>query len=203
MVGDLVAKDAALTNGYGAVVKITLSADSSKIVSIVTSTQVLGASDVSGGTGTLVVLRIITGSVECLVTDTPFLIASTWNAVELTVDSNAGGVLTLMQGNSAANAKAENLAVGDKILVWKDMTNQQIFTVSRLYSSGTGIVETVETTIAGLQSISGQQVYRYGRGTNEKSVCSGRGLCDTGSGTCKCFKGYAMDDCSRQNTLAL
>jgi hypothetical protein len=43
----------------------------------------------------------------------------------------------------------------------------------------------------------------YGKGTTERKSCSGRGLCDIGSGTCKCFKGYTMDDCSRQNTLAL
>jgi hypothetical protein len=32
--------------------------------------------------------------------------------------------------------------------------------------------------------------------------CSDRGVCDTSSGICKCFKGYTKDDCSVQNTLA-
>lgn len=31
--------------------------------------------------------------------------------------------------------------------------------------------------------------------------CSNRGLCDTTSGLCTCFPGYATDDCSEQNSL--
>jgi hypothetical protein len=199
MVGDLVGQDAALTNGHGAVVKITLSADSSKIVSIVTSTQVLGASDVGSGGGTLVILRIITDSVECTVSDTAPLIASTWSAAAMT-GSITSAVLTLQSAGGAADADAANLAVGDQLLVVLDQANQKILTVTRLWSS-TGLVESVETLPAGVTG--NVEVYRYGKGTKEKSVCSGRGLCDIGSGTCKCFKGYTMDDCSRQNTLAL
>jgi len=31
--------------------------------------------------------------------------------------------------------------------------------------------------------------------------CSNRGLCDTATGLCTCFPGYANDDCSEQNSL--
>lgn len=34
------------------------------------------------------------------------------------------------------------------------------------------------------------------------SECSGRGLCNHGSGVCECFTGHTSDDCSVQNTLA-
>ena len=46
-------------------------------------------------------------------------------------------------------------------------------------------------------------VTRYGHGTRELIDCSGRGLCDGGSGVCACFKGYTGDDCSAQNALAM
>jgi hypothetical protein len=39
-------------------------------------------------------------------------------------------------------------------------------------------------------------------GNYEESTCSNRGVCDYGTGLCKCFKGYTTDDCSVQNALA-
>jgi len=37
---------------------------------------------------------------------------------------------------------------------------------------------------------------------NYVDECSGRGICDTGSGLCQCFVGYTKDDCSVQNSAA-
>jgi hypothetical protein len=185
MVGDLVTVDG---SAYATVTSWT---DSSGIATITTSAALTGTP--------LLRMRIITDSVECTVSDTAPLIASTWNAAAMT-GSITSAVLTMQSGGGAADADAANLAVGDKLLVVKDQANQQILTVTRLWSS-TGVVESVETLPAGVTG--NVAVYRYGKGTKEKSVCSGRGLCDIGSGTCKCFKGYTMDDCSRQNTLAL
>ncbi|KAL7692693.1 putative EGF-like domain-containing protein [Plasmopara halstedii] len=38
---------------------------------------------------------------------------------------------------------------------------------------------------------------------NYVSQCSGRGICDTETGICDCFKGYTNDNCDTQNILAL
>lgn len=38
--------------------------------------------------------------------------------------------------------------------------------------------------------------HRHGR------ECSGRGVCNHKTGECKCFSGYTLDDCSRQDILA-
>jgi len=35
------------------------------------------------------------------------------------------------------------------------------------------------------------------------SQCSNRGSCDSGTGVCKCFKGYSNDNCDTQNMLAM
>ena len=39
-------------------------------------------------------------------------------------------------------------------------------------------------------------------GINDMPTCSGRGLCDTAKGLCKCFNGYTGLDCSEMNALA-
>jgi len=46
-------------------------------------------------------------------------------------------------------------------------------------------------------------ITNYGYGTKEQISCSGRGLCDGGSGVCACFKGFTGDDCGSQNALAM
>merc|ERR1711916_136197 len=40
-------------------------------------------------------------------------------------------------------------------------------------------------------------------GVNDFPTCSDRGICDEESGECKCFKGYAGQDCSEQHALSL
>lgn len=47
-------------------------------------------------------------------------------------------------------------------------------------------------------------VYKFtpSGGASYAAECSDRGVCDSSSGICKCFRGYTNDDCSVQNTLA-
>mmetsp|Transcript_21332 Transcript_21332/g.22053 ORF Transcript_21332/g.22053 Transcript_21332/m.22053 type:complete len:655 (+) Transcript_21332:61-2025(+) len=47
-------------------------------------------------------------------------------------------------------------------------------------------------------------VYKFwpSTGSSWAAECSDRGVCDTSSGICKCFRGYTSDDCSVQNTFA-
>jgi len=195
MVGDLVTVDG---SAYATVTSWT---DNSGISTITTSAALSGTP--------LKRLRIITDSVECTVSDTAPLIASTWATTAMTADivDASGGVvkhILLKSAGTASHADTANLAVGDQIHVVVDQATQQTLTVSRIggaAGSTAGMVEIAETI--NLAAATGASVYRYGKGSKEKSVCSGRGLCDIGSGTCKCFKGYTMDDCSRQNTLAL
>merc|ERR1711865_134293 len=47
-----------------------------------------------------------------------------------------------------------------------------------------------------------RHVYVDTHGTTESRVCSDRGLCDSSTGICECFKGYTDDDCSRQDSLS-
>jgi len=61
-----------------------------------------------------------------------------------------------------------------------------------------------DTLIADSSQITGPFfVTNYGYGTKEQISCSGRGLCDGGSGVCACFKGFTGDDCGSQNALAM
>jgi len=59
-------------------------------------------------------------------------------------------------------------------------------------------------------SIAGQQqynIYKFFPATASTydyvTECSNRGICDSTSGTCKCFPGYTNDDCSIQNSISL
>merc|ERR1712072_1251505 len=61
-----------------------------------------------------------------------------------------------------------------------------------------------DTLIADPTAITGPFfITNYGYGTKQQISCSGRGLCDGGSGVCACFKGFTGDDCGSQNALAM
>jgi hypothetical protein len=109
-------------------------------------------------------------------------------------------------------AKQENslldlsdLAVGDRVMLDTKGHTQEIrtvdsinialptaadannyFTVSQPFSTGHSNVD----------------MYLYWKGSTGSSTCSGRGICDEGTGDCQCFRGYTGQSCEVQNALA-
>merc|ERR1712072_292992 len=107
----------------------------------------------------------------------------------------------------------QEVEIGDRIRVdtgsWSgtgDLTDgtYMTHTVDRIDYSTTGQITKIslneiasheDTTTGTFKTLVGaQKVYNDQRGTTENKECSGRGLCDTSTGTCECFKGYTDDD---------
>jgi hypothetical protein len=148
------------------------------------------------------VVRNVKEGVPCTVSDKAEMIPATWAAAYVALAANTDGSTTAIPGitgfslDGAANAA---LSVGDRIQLYKDEATQQILTVTEISTAALKFKEAITMNFP----LASTKVYFYGKGTTEATTCSGRGLCDLGSGTCKCFKGYTMDDCSRQNVLAM
>jgi hypothetical protein len=126
---------------------------------------------------------------------TKFVIIKADNSASAEVSwaSETGAAITIGTGVST------DFAAGSKIFI-ENGPGHEVLTLSDWNVAKTTL-NTVEKLTKNYGA--GTRLDFYGKGTTEKKSCSGRGLCDIGSGTCKCFKGYTMDDCSRQNTLAL
>jgi len=150
-------------------------------------------SEASGGAAvSFKTVRNVAGA-DCTVGDTAPMMPSTSDGTYVTATVGSVGKSITLSGAVAAN----DLSVGERVRLWTSDAVNQIVTVSNIAGATVSTVETVAATYSG-----GSYVEFYGRGTTEKSVCSGRGMCDGASGVCKCFKGYTLDDCSRQNALA-
>ena len=59
------------------------------------------------------------------------------------------------------------------------------------FVSDFGDLPLVTLTNSGLATLS---VTQTTQGTKQTAVCSARGICNTDSGTCSCFKGYMSSD---------
>jgi len=143
-------------------------------------------------------LRTIKGGVDCTVSDRAQLMPATWAAAYIVLGANAATSDKTLTLSAAAHSLA--LSIGDRLLL-VDGTKRKVLTVTDITNAGVTIAtkEEVGDSFAAASTV----VYFYGKGTKENTVCSGRGLCDGTSGLCKCFKGYTMDNCSRQNALAI
>merc|ERR1712127_936679 len=137
-------------------------------------------------------VRNIPGA-SCVVSDVAPMMPATSAGVFVTATVVSGTKTVTL----SAAVHANDLSVGDKLRLWTPATVNQVVTVTNI---ATAVISTKEALTAAYSS--GSYVERYGRGTTEKSVCSGRGMCDGASGVCKCFKGYTFDDCSKQSALA-
>jgi hypothetical protein len=169
---------------------VTASTVSSNTITIVDISK-----DLAGITD-LIPLRYVKGGVECTVSDIALIQPATWAAAYQTAEANSGGADSYTV-SFTADVTANSVKIGDQLYLYKDASQSQIVTVADRV--GTEITTVEEITAAYTTS---ELVYFYGKGTTEKKECSGRGLCDVGSGQCKCFAGYTMDDCSRQSALA-
>jgi len=146
------------------------------------------------------VVRKIAGA-SCTVSDIAMMMptpsAGIWVQAKATANTKQFTIRKGASGSEADSAvDADDLAVGDRVML-KSSSASQILTVTNINSATVDVKETITATYADQSSI-----FFYGRGSTEKSVCSGRGMCDSASGVCKCFKGYYLDDCSKQHALS-
>jgi hypothetical protein len=63
------------------------------------------------------------------------------------------------------------------------------------------LTETPSGSTANVDCASTCTVSIHGKGTKESDECSGRGLCDSETGKCNCFKGYQGASCQLQDAL--
>ena len=59
------------------------------------------------------------------------------------------------------------------------------------------------TTVQDCDLVVAHIAYNDGAGTTEAIECSNRGLCDSKTGECECFKGFFGEDCSKAIAFAL
>jgi len=94
----------------------------------------------------------------------------------------------------SAAIDATELAAGDRLF----FPNGDSATIKVVGSNSLGVV--LESPVNFFQPDSA--LYKDGKGTRENGECSTRGLCDSTTGTCKCFKGYTGLACDAQNALS-
>jgi hypothetical protein len=109
---------------------------------------------------------------------------------------------------------------GDKLTTVATVTSKREFVTSKGGAFGTSL--NMGADVAANADTGGKALYktRYGalgaptvslvaesstgaRTYNYVAQCSNRGTCDGAIGICKCFKGYAGDNCAKQNMLAM
>jgi hypothetical protein len=110
------------------------------------------------------------------------------------------------------NAKQENtlldlsdLAVGDRVMLDTKGHTQEIRTVDSInIALPTAAAANNYFTVSQPFSTghSNVDMYLYWKGSTGSSTCSGRGICDEGTGDCQCFRGYTGQACEVQNALA-
>jgi hypothetical protein len=110
---------------------------------------------------------------------------------------SAGAITTSLFGLVGTAAKAPSIV--DKSLVggqWRTSSAERTVTGIALYKVGYGAGGAAAVTSV-TEVAAGSNTYMY------VAQCSNRGTCDASTGICKCFKGYANDNCDKQNMLAM
>jgi len=167
-------------------------------------TNFLGAGSADGTTDAdCSTLSVSTGTVGSGASaHTEYTIADSGSSCDLS-KFDIGDQLTIECGSGCNNdGKTVTVTTQDPatgtLTVLPGGTGNDVHGAGRTDNSGDA-----EDTLVADASPTQMFVTRYGHGTRELIDCSGRGLCDGGSGVCACFKGYTGDDCSAQNALAM
>jgi hypothetical protein len=150
-------------------------------------------------------LNLVTGTV---------LIEDTIMAAPYIFFSSA--TLTAVTGNAQTNFELPTPVLPNKWVfahdVGEDLPKESrfiyagiVYTVYKVSADGTKVY-TIEKYIE--SGISYGPIYRVDlviADTNFEytTQCSNRGVCETSTGLCKCFKGYSNDNCDTQNVFAL
>merc|ERR1711871_735798 len=98
-----------------------------------------------------------------------------------------------------------DLAVGDRVMIDTLGHTQEIRTVDSIHiGQATGATQNNYFTVS--QPFSDEHgnkdIYLYWKGSTGSATCSGRAICDEGTGDCQCFRGYTGQACQVQNALA-
>eukprot|EP00944_MAST-04C_sp_MAST-4C-sp1_P004572 g4572.t1 len=97
---------------------------------------------------------------------------------------------------------------------WVEISCSKVFTANGVYkikSIGNDDIEFDSnfdlpppiTTVQDCDLVVAHIAYNDGAGTTEAIECSNRGLCDSKTGECECFKGFFGEDCSKAIAFAL
>jgi hypothetical protein len=108
-----------------------------------------------------------------------------------------GDFLTTIQTATAANEYVTNLggSHGMALHFGANLVSTDQAATLALYKTRYGAKGAPAVTLV-TESAVGANTYNY------VAQCSNRGTCDSATGICKCFKGYAGDNCAKQNMLS-
>ena len=98
---------------------------------------------------------------------------------------------TITTSIGGAFGTAAHIAASDVAATTAGATGSKAMYKTRYGALGAAAVARI-TEVA-----TGANTYQY------VAQCSNRGTCDSATGLCKCFKGYANDNCDKQNMLAM